>query len=86
MHMTEIPRKNQIKLRLAELVDADSNPRKPEIFNGHGRTFGLALLVLVEAELAYHTQYDTVDVIDSGALDLTANAVVGVVRQLDLGR
>jgi hypothetical protein len=47
---------------------------------------GLQTSGSVEAELAYHTQYDTVDVIDSGALDLTANAVVGVVRQLDLGR
>ena len=47
---------------------------------------GLQTSGSAEAELAYHTQYDTPQVIDTGALDLTANAVVGVVRQLDLGR
>ena len=47
---------------------------------------GLQTSGSVEAELTYHTQYDTMDVIDSDALDLTANAVIGVVRQLDLGR
>lgn len=47
---------------------------------------GLQTSGSAQAELTYHTQYDTVDVIDSGALDMTANAVIGVVRQLDLGR
>ena len=47
---------------------------------------GLQTSGSVEAELTYHTQYDTMDVIDSDSLDLTANAVIGVVRQLDLGR